>query len=238
MTRERLYQKARYYDVLYHEKDYEGEVDFILEKYREKRDTDSEKVLVLGCGTGNHTKHLKERGFDVTALDRYQGMLDRAREKSDAEFRQTDLPEIEAEGSYGLVMMPFTVINHISEEEFRQTLENVKDLMEEGGVLIFDNGGFWLDQDESASRPFLETVETENGDVARLTQLHEKEEGLRFESVVFTPDGQFVDSHDLTTYTTDEVLSILEEKGFSHETSENGYRTGTSKDHGTVFIAY
>ena len=48
---------SKYYDLLYQDKDYEGEVEYIIdliEKYAPK----TASVLELGCGTGKHAKFI------------------------------------------------------------------------------------------------------------------------------------------------------------------------------------
>ncbi len=236
---ENLYEnRAKYYDILYRDKNYEGEVEFIVEKFEEHAETDSRRLLVLGCGTGNHSKHIQDHGFEVTGLDLYEDMLEHAREKCDGDFRQTNLPEINAAGEYDLILMPFTIINHLPEEKARETLENVKDMLADGGALIFDNGGFSLDEDETVSKPFIETVSKEE-DVGRIGQVRDSGENqVTFNSMIFTREGFFVDEHELWNYDDTEIENILEEQGYRYEKNKDGYGTDSPKDHGTAFIAW
>ncbi len=235
---ENLYaNRARYYEILYRDKDYRGEVDFILEKFEEFSSSGGKRVLVLGCGTGGHSRHLVEEGFEVTGLDKYESMLEIAREKSGANFRQTDLPDINVEGEFDLILMPFTIVNHLPEKALLKTLENISSVLKEDGVLIFDNGDFWLEESKDHTVPILESRSRDGENVARISQLQSEEEGLRFKSLIFTEEGFFPDEHQLFDRDDKEIRQMLKEKGFKYEIFENGYGTDSSKDNGTVFVA-
>jgi len=68
---------ANYYDLLYQDKDYEGEADYIhrlIKEYAPKAGT----VLELGCGTGKHALLLAKKGLSVHGVDISQEMLEKA----------------------------------------------------------------------------------------------------------------------------------------------------------------
>jgi len=75
---------AKYYDFIYHDKNYDRECNFIEEIFETTQK--SKKILELGCGTGSYTKILLERGYKVTAIDISGEMLEIASEKCSAKF--------------------------------------------------------------------------------------------------------------------------------------------------------
>jgi len=79
---------AKYYDLIYKDKDYEKEVDFIENIFWKNR---PKKILEVGCGTGNYTKILLKRGYEVTALDISEDMLKIAEEKCACKFVNSDI---------------------------------------------------------------------------------------------------------------------------------------------------
>ena len=96
-----LYAEA--YDALYRDKDYQGECD-LLERLFERYTASVRSVLDLGCGTGNHTLPLAQRGYRITGVDRSEHMLRQARTKAgsgDAEappapcFLQADIRSLQ-----------------------------------------------------------------------------------------------------------------------------------------------
>jgi predicted TPR repeat methyltransferase len=56
---------ARYYDLLYRDKDYAGESEYVAAHIR-KQAPQAKCILELGCGTGAHAEHLARMGYTVT----------------------------------------------------------------------------------------------------------------------------------------------------------------------------
>jgi SAM-dependent methyltransferase len=82
---------ARYYDLLYRDKDYTAEAAYVASHL-----TGGPRVLELGCGTGAHAEQLARLGFSVHGVDLSETMLERAR------ARRAGLPpEIAARMSFG-----------------------------------------------------------------------------------------------------------------------------------------
>ena len=69
---------AQYYDLLYQNKDYQGEaayIDSLLQKYGNH----PVQILELGCGTGRHAQLLAQKGYIMQGLDMSEEMLQQAR---------------------------------------------------------------------------------------------------------------------------------------------------------------
>jgi len=65
---------SRYYNLLYRDKDYAGEADYVHELIR-KYSPDAKSLLDLGCGTGRHAFPLAKKGYSVTGVDISEEML-------------------------------------------------------------------------------------------------------------------------------------------------------------------
>jgi len=108
------------YDVLYQDKNYEKECDFLealFEKYNYKPKT----ILDLGCGTGGHAIILAKRGYKVTGIDQSKHMLKIAGHKAkeagvDIEFIKTDITNATIKRKYDAVIAPL-LHNGESEEK-------------------------------------------------------------------------------------------------------------------------
>lgn len=67
-----------------------------------------DRVLELGCGTGLMTRLLLDRGADVTAVDRAEPMLARARVRApEATFVTSDVLAFEPKGRYDRVIFSY-----------------------------------------------------------------------------------------------------------------------------------
>ncbi len=64
---------AAYYDLLYRDKDYAAEVDYVLHTLHEAA-PHIKAVLELGCGTGRHARLLASRGLGVVGVERSKSM--------------------------------------------------------------------------------------------------------------------------------------------------------------------
>jgi len=73
---------AEYYDILYQDKDYEAECDFLEQIFARYAQHPVRTILDLGCGTGGHALPLARRGYEVTGVDLSEHMLERARQKA------------------------------------------------------------------------------------------------------------------------------------------------------------
>lgn len=220
------------YDALYAGKDYDGETEFVVEQFQ-AHGNDGNRVLVVGCGTGEHSRRLTDRGFDVTGVDKYEAMVERARTKSDARFAVGSLPDVPVAGPFDLAFLPFTVVNHLPDSALGPSLRAVADVLADGGVLVFDHMSFA----EWPEGPQLVVHDRENGTYARLTQVHERDESRhRWDSLVFTPDGRFfADTHELTTYDPARLVGLLESEGLDVTTCSD-YDGTPAKDEDAMFV--
>lgn len=156
------------YDLLYEEKDYEGECTLIETIIREYSKIPVHSILDLGCGTGNHALRLAERGYEVTGVDRSNEMLDLAKAKADQKkihctFFQSDLREFDNHKKYDAVIMMFAVLGYQQEnEDVLAALKTVSKHLKKGGVFICDvwYGPAVLNQKPGEKVRVIETGET------------------------------------------------------------------------------
>ena len=72
---------AKYYDLLYQDKDYSKEVDYIHSLIKENEELQSKRILDLGCGTGKHAYALSSMGYAVDGVDNSAEMISIAKSK-------------------------------------------------------------------------------------------------------------------------------------------------------------
>ncbi len=168
---------SEYYDLLYAEKAYDTEVDFLLKVFGRYNVT-GKRVLDLGCGTGKHARFLARKGFAVHGIDLSEDMLRIARsspvEPGSAEviFSQGDLRSFRAPGLFAAAFAGFHVMSYLPTlADLAATLRCVKSHLDSEGLLFFD---FW-NGSGVLSDPPLTRVRTVENDRLHLTRIAEPE---------------------------------------------------------------
>lgn len=140
---------ARYYDLLYADKDYETETAYVLslvQAHLEPTSPDKPlRILELGCGTGAHAKHFVAKGCFVCGIDQSPAMVARATERlnghASAHFVIGDATSISLNEKFDVVVALFHVLSYQAEDEqvaafFRTAAAHLRP----GGIAVFD---FW-----------------------------------------------------------------------------------------------
>lgn len=127
---------ANYYDLIYKDKDYEKEVDFLEEIFGTNK---PRNILEVGCGTGNYTRILLERGYDVVGMDVSQDMLKIARSKCKCKLINGDVRYFSLNEKFDACIAMFTVMGYILEDsDIIKALKNVYRHLKIGGIFVFD----------------------------------------------------------------------------------------------------
>ncbi len=132
---------AQYYDLLYQDKAYDQEVDYIDSLIR-KRHAAASSVLDLGCGSGRHARFLVERGYQVTGVDLSEQMLDVARSNpygQDVSFHQGDVRSVRLHQRFDVVVSLFHVMSYVTtNDDLKAAFRTVVEHLNPCGLFIFD----------------------------------------------------------------------------------------------------
>jgi ubiquinone/menaquinone biosynthesis C-methylase UbiE len=136
-TNESFKDLAKYYDLIYKDKDYEKEVTFLEDIFEHAHKP--KKILEIGCGTGNYTKILLERGYDMTAIDISENMLETAKEKCNCKFIKGNIRDISINDKFDACIAMFAVMSYITENsDIVKALNNIHSHLKKNGLFIFD----------------------------------------------------------------------------------------------------
>lgn len=140
---------ARYYDLLYRDKDYAAEAAYVASLIRGFAPNASE-ILDLGCGSGAHAVELAQLGFRVHGVDRSEEMIDRARARLSQQppdiagrvsLEVGDLRKTRTGDKYDAVVSLFHVMSYqIDNDDLANAFETAASHLEPGGVFLYD---FW-----------------------------------------------------------------------------------------------
>jgi SAM-dependent methyltransferase len=218
------------YDAIQSEWDYDRDVDFVRSQI-DRRGVTGRDLLEVGCGTGEHTCRFERAGFDVTAVDPFEGMLDRARSKCGADFRRDSLPDLDVDGPYEVVVAIRGVINHLQPEELGPAIEALTGVVEADGVIVFDNSNL----PPEGNDPGLDVGSTDEGRYVRVAHHEPTGDGtLEWRSVTFTEDGDpVVNTREMTPFADAVIRELLAAAGVTVETHD-GFGP---EDTRTVFVA-
>jgi SAM-dependent methyltransferase len=175
-------------------------------------------ALDLACGPGRHAIALAERGVRVTALDRTQFYLDKAKDRSEkegveVEWVESDMRDFVRPGAYDLVLSMFTSFGYYEDEAdnlslLDQSYENLRD----GGMLIIDMVG-----KECLAANFQETALSEETDGTILVQRRRIREGwdrIENEWILIQGDDAKTFRFAHSIYSGVEIKDRLEQRGF------------------------
>jgi len=134
---------AYVYDRLMQDIPYHQWVDYIFclfERYYVK----PERVLDLGCGTGNVSLPLAQRGLEVVAVDLSPDMLAVADQKAYSQglsvtFVRQDMRQLDLPGKFDVILSMCDSLNYLTEaSELALVFRRAADLLNPGGLFIFD----------------------------------------------------------------------------------------------------
>lgn len=138
---------ARYYDLLYRDKDYAAEVDFVA-GLMSRNGVSTGSLLELGCGTGRHAGLLATKGYSVDGVDLSSDMVAQAQTRLDGlpsdvgrrlKFLQGDVRSVRLGQVHDAVISLFHVASYqTTNAELMAMFDTAAAHLETGGVFVFD----------------------------------------------------------------------------------------------------
>jgi SAM-dependent methyltransferase len=138
---------ARYYDLLYRDKDYEGEALHVHEVIQ-KHCPGASTLMEMGCGTGSHALHLANQGYHVHGIDQSQVMLNQALQRTDSlppkvssrlRFSRGDMRKVRLRERFDAVIALFHVISYLpTNQDLKSAFLTAQSHLNSGGIFLFD----------------------------------------------------------------------------------------------------
>jgi len=133
---------ARYYDLLYRDKDYVAEAAYI-ERLIRRYMPYATRIVELGSGTGKHASLLTDKGFTVHGIERSQEMLERASHLATRNpaltFSLGDMRSARLHSTFHAAISLFHVMSYqTTNEALVSSFETARLHVEDGGLFIFD----------------------------------------------------------------------------------------------------
>lgn len=216
---------ARYYDLLYKEKDYGAEAKYVsalIEKYNQKTKT----ILNLGCGTGKHDMELARLGYKMTGIDISAEMIKIASENSRKSgqvirFDQGDIREFDLGEKFDAVISLFHVMSYqVTNEDLLNAFRTANRHLHEGGIFIFD---CWYGPGVLTDPPVvrIKRMQSDNLDIIRIAEpvTHPNENVVDVNYTILFDNGDYRNSsieecHKMRYLFVPEVKNMLDQTGF------------------------
>lgn len=211
---------SKYYNLLYADKDYKAEVDYIHRTIK-KYSPDARSVIEYGSGTGNHGVLLQSLGYEMVGVERSAEMANVAKSRG-YNCIVSDITDFKLDGKFDVCLALFHVISYINDNEsLLRLFRNTKEKLNEGGIFLFD---VWFTPAVLTQVPEVRIKRLEDKDVkiVRLAEpvinhikntvdvnytvmLESKHDGVRQE---------FQESHPMRHFGYQEIDLLARETGF------------------------
>jgi hypothetical protein len=186
---------SRYYDLLYKDKDYKSEVEYIFDLLKRNKITEG-AILEFGSGTGKHGTLISQKGFLVHGIELSEKMVSESDVSENFIPFQGDITIKKMNLKYNAVLSLFHVVSYlIDNDQICKVMSNASYHLNVGGVFIFD---FWYSPAVYFQKPEVKIKRMEN----------DKVEILRIAEPTVMPNENRVDVN-FTIYAKDlETLKI------------------------------
>jgi SAM-dependent methyltransferase len=245
---------AFYYDLLYKDKNYESEANYIddlIKKYSIKANS----ILELGCGTGKHAILLVQKGYEIVGVDISQNMVDQAQKiilknKSlgrKVSFSCADIRSLNLNKKFDAVISLFHVVSYqTTNQDLQKTFSVAKNHLNENGIFIFD---CWYGPAVLTQKPEtrIKRLENEKVQITRLAEpkIYANENCVDVNYQIYLHDKykkhtcEFKETHKMRYLFKPEIELLLEQNGLKlvgFEEWESGKEPGFDS-WGVCFVA-
>lgn len=213
---------AKYYDLLYKDKDYNGEADYIESLIKKYSLIPVKTILNMGCGTGKHDMFLNKKGYTVTGVDFSSEMIDIARiNNPEMEYHCGDICNIKLNREFDCIISLFHVISYqTTNEALFSAINNAYKHLKKDGIFIFD---FWYGPAVLNDRPVVRFKQLENDDI-KVSRIAEPaiEENLNLVDIKYSmiindkhsnTNYEFTENHKMRYFFLPEIQFFLENGG-------------------------
>ncbi|WP_413207375.1 class I SAM-dependent DNA methyltransferase [Rhodospirillum sp. A1_3_36] len=205
------------YDDIYLDKDYRSEARLVTKILRQAA-PGSERLLDVGCGTGEHIRHLVGYGFEIDGVDIDGSLLALARAKNpDCRFYRAGMTEFQIPLRYDAILCMFSAVGYVrTADKLRITLANFRSHLTLAGIVILEP---WVTPDQAPSGKTTKSIIGTGGKRIRRSCTFKVDNGMSVINMKYEVDegGQvrsFSEEHRLGLFSREEMHAAFADLGF------------------------
>jgi SAM-dependent methyltransferase len=143
---------SEYYDLLYRDKDYQGESDYV-KKLLINHGIKQGNILEYGSGTGRHACLLAAAGYRVYGIELSAEMVAKAQAAEGFTCQQGDICTARLEKKFDVVLSLFHVMSYqTNNNDIQAVFARAAEHLNAGGIFVFD---FWYSPAVISQRPLI-----------------------------------------------------------------------------------
>ena len=230
---------SRYYDLLYRDKDYAAEVNYI-DGLLARHNIAGRELLEFGSGTGRHGRLLAEQSYRVTGIERSPEMVAQATASEGFNCQFGDICTVQLGRTFDAVLSLFHVISYqISNVAVQAVFARAAEHLSLGGLFVFD---VWYSPAVYTQRPEARVKRMADSavEITRIAEpvLIPNENRVDVNYTIFARDlvtGAFqtlTETHPMRHFSLPELDFLAAESGFERLAAE-AFLTGDEPGEGT-----
>lgn len=218
---------SRYYDLLYQDKDYIGETNYIQSLLCTHGITRGD-LLEFGSGTGKHGSLLASRGYSVHGIERSAEMIAHATQGNGFTCERADICKVKLNRSFDAVLSLFHVFSYqVSNDCVQSIFARAAEHLSTGGLFIFD---FWYSPAVYTQQPVIRIKRMSNPsiDITRIAEpiIYPNENRVDVKYTIYARDIQsgniqiLNETHVMRHFSLPEIDILAQANGFIRISSE------------------
>lgn len=218
---------SRYYDLLYRDKDYTGETNYIQSLLVHHGITQG-NILEFGSGTGKHGRLLAQFGHQVHGIERSAEMVAQAEQVNGFSCEEGDICQVRLGKTFDVVLSFFHVISYqTSNSNLHAVFNRAAEHLKPGGIFIFD---FWYSPAVYAQRPSvrIKRMADEKIEIIRIAEpdIYPNENRVDVNYTIFARDlatdtiQTLTEKHPIRHFTLPEIDLLAEQHHFQRIEAE------------------
>lgn len=225
---------SKYYDLIYSDKDYEKEVNYIDNLLTQCPQKKIQSILELGSGTGKHAYHLAQKGYEIAGIDLSEEMLKQANSMlsklpieltSKIRLEKGDVRTYRTTQTFDAAISLFHVLSYQNtQRDVMAMFQTAKAHIKPGGLFIFD---CWYGPAVLNQKPSVRFKQWQNNDLCvervAVPAMHENENRVTVNYHLFikekTNDGyhKLQESHPMRYFFLPEIENLCDAFGMKIE---------------------